>query len=97
MRRGLSRADVLRYSSDIPVSSIYFLVRLSFIVSVSLGCLWKRKRVNIPAQLEHKRTWILSPLAGEQVPQLNGQTRGKGAPKRVIFSFSEIWLCGDGV
>ena len=46
MRRGLSRADVLRYSSDIPVStiiilhtlsSIYFLIRLSFIVSVSLG------------------------------------------------------------
>ena len=33
--------------------------------------------MNIPAQLEHKRTWILSPLAGEQVPQPNAQTRGK--------------------
>ena len=43
--------------------------------------------MNIPAQLEHKGTRILPPLTGEQVLQLNAETRVEEPRKEFSFLF----------
>ena len=74
IRRRLSRADVLRYSSNTQVSNSTIIIITLYshpshriFLDTSFFCCFgfswavygKRKRVNIPTQLEHKGTRIL--------------------------------------